>query len=283
MSSQKRIEANRANALKSTGPATPEGKAASSRNALKHGLLSREVVLAGEDPAEFEGFRQRMAADLRPVGELEETLAERVAAQWWRLKRIARAEGKLFEHDERRADAADPGGALAEVLGAMHNPYDTLRRYERAIERGLESVMRQFREAQELRAGRQDQEAQEQSEVQRLEAQCREMQEKWLFNQRRRERLVQELDLWREYMENAGIEPPRSTLLEYEIGGIDEDPDDADLGRLEAESQEAEASQRPQSGPGASAPDTHAASVGTSAGASGDDAELRRYGGDKGQ
>jgi hypothetical protein len=49
MTSEKKAEANRRNALKSTGPKTPEGKAAVSLNALKHGLLSQEILLPRED------------------------------------------------------------------------------------------------------------------------------------------------------------------------------------------------------------------------------------------
>jgi hypothetical protein len=49
MTSEKKAEANRRNALKSTGPKTPEGKDAVRLNALKHGLLSQEILLPGED------------------------------------------------------------------------------------------------------------------------------------------------------------------------------------------------------------------------------------------
>ena len=49
MTSDKKAQANRRNALKSTGPKTPEGKTAVRLNALKHGLLSRETLLPGED------------------------------------------------------------------------------------------------------------------------------------------------------------------------------------------------------------------------------------------
>ena len=54
MVSEKQLEANRANALKSTGPRTDEGKQASSRNAVKHGLLSTEVVMFHESKEDYE-------------------------------------------------------------------------------------------------------------------------------------------------------------------------------------------------------------------------------------
>ncbi len=58
--SQRQMEANRRNAISSTGPRTVEGKARSSRNALKHGIFAQEVVIrdgdGAEDPAEFEAL-----------------------------------------------------------------------------------------------------------------------------------------------------------------------------------------------------------------------------------
>jgi len=52
--SQKRIDANRRNACKSTGPRTPEGKSRSRFNRLQHGLAATVPVLPGEDPAAFQ-------------------------------------------------------------------------------------------------------------------------------------------------------------------------------------------------------------------------------------
>ena len=51
MTSEKQAKVNRRNALKSTGPKTPEGKAAVHHHALRHGLPSRDVLLPGEDEA----------------------------------------------------------------------------------------------------------------------------------------------------------------------------------------------------------------------------------------
>ena len=63
MTTEAKIEANRANAQHSTGPRTEEGKAASSRNALKHGLTSFTVLLPTEDPAEYVRIATTLAAD----------------------------------------------------------------------------------------------------------------------------------------------------------------------------------------------------------------------------
>jgi len=96
MASVAQIQANRSNAQKSTGPRTAEGKAAASRNAIKHGLLAEQVVIHGEDPAQFELYRQGMLAELAPEGAVEEILAERAVSLAWRLRRAERLQSAVF-------------------------------------------------------------------------------------------------------------------------------------------------------------------------------------------
>ena len=84
MTSDKQIQANRQNAQKSTGPKTPEGKAAVRHNSLKHGLLSKEVLLPREDEAALKELSERLGAELQPVGELESLLVDRIVAATWR-------------------------------------------------------------------------------------------------------------------------------------------------------------------------------------------------------
>ena len=67
--------ANRANAAKSTGPRTPEGKRQASRNAVIHGLFCRSVLLPGEDAAELQRLRRGIMGRLRPRDALERMLA----------------------------------------------------------------------------------------------------------------------------------------------------------------------------------------------------------------
>jgi hypothetical protein len=90
------LSANRRNAHVSTGPKTPNGKAVSKMNAMKHGLRAREVVLRGrcirENPREFEALPQQLWDDLKPEGVLEEILAEQIVITYWRLRRVPRAE-----------------------------------------------------------------------------------------------------------------------------------------------------------------------------------------------
>ena len=96
MTSDKQAQANRRNALKSTGPKTPEGKAAVRHNATKHGLLSQEVLLPEEDAAALEELGERLRTELQPVGELEGMLVDRIIAAYWRLRRLGRVEAGIF-------------------------------------------------------------------------------------------------------------------------------------------------------------------------------------------
>ena len=94
--SERRIQANRRNALRSTGPTTARGKRTVARNAIKHGFLAREVVITAgdgkESSEEFHALVGQLWEDYEPVGVVEESLVQRIAACWWRTARVIRAE-----------------------------------------------------------------------------------------------------------------------------------------------------------------------------------------------
>ena len=96
MTSQVQSEANRRNALKSTGPKSKKGKGRARLNALKHGLRAKDIVLASEDGREFDGLRQALITELGPEGPLEEQLAERIVVCLWRLRRVYPIEAGIF-------------------------------------------------------------------------------------------------------------------------------------------------------------------------------------------
>ena len=96
MTSERQKAANQANARHSTGPKTRKGKAIVRLNAVRHGLLTRDVVLPGEDADSFEDLWNQVRANLSPVGPIEEFLADCVINAMWRLRRLARTETALF-------------------------------------------------------------------------------------------------------------------------------------------------------------------------------------------
>jgi hypothetical protein len=96
---EKRLTANRKNALKSTGPTSPEGKARASMNALKHGLRASSLAVPILENAEdWEAHRRLVLQDLGPVGYIERILAERTAAILWRLGRVVRYESAVVSN-----------------------------------------------------------------------------------------------------------------------------------------------------------------------------------------
>ncbi len=94
-----KIEANQANALRSTGPKTEAGKAISSRNALRHGLTATTALLPDEDPAEFQSLLDAMLRDFNPYDATESSLIYELADCQWRLRRAGRYEAKILSAD----------------------------------------------------------------------------------------------------------------------------------------------------------------------------------------
>ncbi len=170
MASIAQIQANRLNAEKSTGPRTADGKATASRNAVKHGLLAEQVVIHGEDPAEFDLYREGMLAELGPEGAVEEMLAERAVSLAWRLRRAERLQSAVFAtvYRENADDVVlwpkhglpiEPKPDEEEViLGqvvmtdfARAQVLDRLLVHERRIESSLYRTMAELRKEQEAR------------------------------------------------------------------------------------------------------------------------------------
>jgi hypothetical protein len=91
----RKVEANRRNALRSTGPKTPRGKAFSRRNAIKHGLSARhtpDFEVLKENPDAYYDLLNAFWEQYQPVGRAEEVEVERITLCHWRLKRAARFE-----------------------------------------------------------------------------------------------------------------------------------------------------------------------------------------------
>jgi hypothetical protein len=109
MASELQIEANRENARLSSGPRTPEGKAHSSRNAVRHGLLARDAVLPDEDRAAYLDLLAALEAEYRPDGPTQTFLVHQLASAQWRLQRFLRLETGFFLAG--LADAATPENA----------------------------------------------------------------------------------------------------------------------------------------------------------------------------
>ena len=147
-----KIEANRQNAQKSTGPKSQEGKEKSKMNALKHGLVAQATVIpageAKESDTEFTQLLDLVMEEFEPQSFIEEMLTERIAICYWRLRRAAYAEvgeirksldtvkGETSEEDTARfltakfkceqTDEEDPDAVDKEALDELQNTAEGL-------------------------------------------------------------------------------------------------------------------------------------------------------------
>jgi len=104
MATKKQIAANRKNAKRSTGPRTGAGKARSSMNSTRHGLLGKFHLIQDEDPQEFSKFEEGARAILKPEGEVEEYYVNRWIESAWRLNRLDNVISELLVKEESLAD-----------------------------------------------------------------------------------------------------------------------------------------------------------------------------------
>jgi hypothetical protein len=113
MASPAQILANRENAKRSSGPKTPEGKQAASRNAIRHGLTGTQIVIPGEDASAYEELRKGLHQSYKPATEAEKILVDQIAANSWRLMRAQRVEAAFLTKLVEGAENPDVAIAAA--------------------------------------------------------------------------------------------------------------------------------------------------------------------------
>jgi hypothetical protein len=160
MPTQAQIDANRLNAQKSTGPTSPEGKAASSLNALKSGIDAWSHVIPGEDPAELEALTAAYLLHYRPAGPTQLSLVDTLISTEWIQRRLRRVEAQLWNY---RVECLDQNLTHAEFVDAsiQHNSplghsyqdaIDPFARIQRRIDATNRMYLRTLKVLQELQA-----------------------------------------------------------------------------------------------------------------------------------
>src|SRR5437762_11917657 len=184
--SEKKLSANRANARKSTGPRTAEGKARASLNAISHGLFCKDLVLPGESQEVLELLRRLWISSLNPQDIAEMWLVDRIVNANWKLRRLQESEmhfhhsdksdvlqledleeklSEMHERDPRAGRALTPEDlkqvSSAAILCIQLNDEEKGKRFERMskYEQRLEqSVHRALRQLRQLRKDREKEE-----------------------------------------------------------------------------------------------------------------------------
>ncbi len=130
-------------------------------NALKHGLLSKQLILASESGNDLTSLHTDISEDLKPVGTMEEMLVDQIVSGYWRLKRLYTVETKSMDWY-----ANDNGGftIISEseeqqerksVRDMLNNQtIEVILRYQATIER---SIYRAYHELERLQAKRNNQ------------------------------------------------------------------------------------------------------------------------------
>jgi hypothetical protein len=129
MATPAQINANRANAQKSTGPRSVEGKSTSRFYALKHGIDAASIVIPGEDPADYEALAAHYLGEYRPQSASESFHVDTMLRADWHKRRLQNVEADLYH----TILAETPGNSLAAVLLAESPAAKLLIRVQRQI------------------------------------------------------------------------------------------------------------------------------------------------------
>jgi hypothetical protein len=137
MTTAKQIEANRRNALLSTGAVTECGKTTVSKNAIKHGIFTSALVIGDgiiqETVLDYNELLLNLTKSLNPTDQMESLLVEKIAVDFWRLKRVIKFESHCI---------SDPYNGLT-VANTLPNYGDDekVTRYERSLQRSIMQIL----------------------------------------------------------------------------------------------------------------------------------------------
>ena len=148
MATQKQIDANRRNAQKSTGPRTPEGKAASSQNACKSGLDAESQFVLGESQEEFAQLQFEYFDRFAPATPEQRFQVDNLVRNEWLLRRFHRVESHLWEYQTSLCDRTS-GVQLGEAFSKASNIFMRLQRRVTAAEKAYKEAMAELTRLQQ--------------------------------------------------------------------------------------------------------------------------------------
>jgi hypothetical protein len=154
MISEKHSQAARANGARSRGPVTPRGKAASARNAIRHGLLAKTVVLSTEEASRFAELFASLVDRFSLVDDVEMSAIEEMAAAQWRSRRAIAMEHEILEAGIANQPPAPPLGKTTAAFcdPANHASLTLLQRYETRLQNIYQRALRTLLQLRKLAA-----------------------------------------------------------------------------------------------------------------------------------
>jgi hypothetical protein len=166
MATAAQIAANRANARKSTGPRTLEGKQKTSMNPLKHGLTATTLVLPHEDDVAFQIMRADLYNQYSPATPQECMLVDQLASAWWRTIRVRQVETDMLDlqvqtlkssyPDKKSSPKSDRQALAVRVVTESEKDFNNFLRYDANIERAFYRASNHLERIQAARLRRQE-------------------------------------------------------------------------------------------------------------------------------
>ena len=155
MPTDRQRESARRNGARSKGPVTPEGKAASSQNAVRHGIYSKSVVLACESQEDYDALLAELSKEYQPAGFVEAQYVRDIADARWRLQRIQAIEtqwlDEMVAENQRRRKPNTVEHQVAEAwsdIARCSNKLELLARQESRLRRDIERAAKALRTTQ---------------------------------------------------------------------------------------------------------------------------------------
>ena len=148
MATPAQIAANRVNALKSTGPRSDEGKAASRFNALKHGMDAESLVIPGEDPEALAALSADYYARIQPDGPIERHYVDTMVNCDWLRRRLRRCEAQLYRALTEGDESESPLGSAWQRDAAGPNALQKIFRQLSALDRNYAGALAELRRLQ---------------------------------------------------------------------------------------------------------------------------------------
>jgi hypothetical protein len=162
MSSQNRVETSRRNGALSRGPKTPEGRRASSQNAITHGLTAEMVVLNNEDQGQFDLILANYVREFNVVGQIEHDLVAEMVASVWRRFRLVRMESdflnyrmqqevELTKHTKRVLTKSEHQGAAWMAAAGKNDCLNKFSRHDSRIRKYFRQTLEELAVLQSAR------------------------------------------------------------------------------------------------------------------------------------
>src|ERR1700678_3116634 len=138
--SEKRSEASRINGAKSQGPKTEEGKAVSSRNAVKHGLYcSVKTMVAAENAEEFAGFHRELYKHFAPSDSYQIVLVEKIIGSLWRRRACEDILSGMLHPDRSKWETVN------DQFRRNQREIDSAFRILRSLDRAVDAAKRELK------------------------------------------------------------------------------------------------------------------------------------------